>query len=497
MKTRLSALASAISSLSLLTACGGGGGSGPDSFEVPPLNPWVTIDAPTTANAAFAFDISWESDNTTSCTANFDNSTATDRTVSRIEAATGTYTYTVTCTGAAGTATKSVVVSVIPATAEGLWQGTLTSNGSTLDGVVTKEGDIWLPYTRSSSDSTIVGFYAGKANLTAMTATTGTFTSQNLRRINFDTGSVEQGKITSANYSAKTSLSGPFDPNSGGFASASGTAAATSQSPDLGGGLRLSNGSGTGTASLSSNGTLTVNWSGTTTVLSTNVMAVSFSDIFTGNISGGVFTATGGHTHINSCSPVSGNNFCADAMATIENTFATTNGNINIANSAAGSFIGTYTSAAGTVTNTYNITALSVLASGLSSITADTFTLGTYNNTYESTPALADIAGNYTAISTGINATNNPGATFSVSASGALTLGLDSASHCAFTATIETHASGNVYDVTAFTFTNSGGSCTYSGQTFEGVATYSANKLTITALNAARDKGLMIIATKP
>lgn len=133
------------------------------------------------------------------------------------------------------------------------------------------------------------------------------------------------------------------------------TLTATSQIP-IGPGTYLNNGSGTGTATLDDSGTLTLNWSGNTTVLFTNVMAVSFSDVATGTIAGGTFTMTGGHTHINSCSPVSGTNFCADALSTPENTFTSNiSGSIALALGASGTFTASYQSPGGQVNNTYNL----------------------------------------------------------------------------------------------------------------------------------------------
>lgn len=133
--------------------------------------------------------------------------------------------------------------------------------------------------------------------------------------------------------------------------------------------------------------------------------------------------------------------------------------------------------------------------------TTRTFSL-TYSAGYESAPTVATVAGSYTAGVggyTGIDATMYTGTTtFSISSSGAIA-GAESTTGCSYSGTIAPHTTGNVYDVTAITFT--GGSCpaAYTSGTFTGVATYdaTAKTLTLTALDAARNNGFMVVATQP
>lgn len=121
----------------------------------------------------------------------------------------------------------------------------------------------------------------------------------------------------------------------------------------------ISSYTGTGTISLDDSGTLTLNHSGISTVLGANTMSMDYSDILTGTIADGVFTATGGHTHLNSCTPVSGTDYCSFASNPQENTFnSVTGGPLSISLGASANFTGTYTSAAGATPVNYAISAV-------------------------------------------------------------------------------------------------------------------------------------------
>jgi hypothetical protein len=109
---------------------------------------------------------------------------------------------------------------------------------------------------------------------------------------------------------------------------------------------------------------------------------------------------------------------------------------------------------------------------------------------YELTPSLTDLQGVYTG-TTGIDVATGAG-TFDVAADGSIN---GASAGCTYTGTANPETIGNVYDIT---LSFSGGACSYSGP-FTGIATYDANasQMTVTAVNAARDKGFMFVGVKP
>jgi hypothetical protein len=121
----------------------------------------------------------------------------------------------------------------------------------------------------------------------------------------------------------------------------------------------------------------------------------------------------------------------------------------------------------------------------------------TYNVAYETEPDLASVEGSF-AGTDGVGAALNSGATFAVTADGAVTATVENG-QCAVTGLLATHPTGgNVFDAT-LTFVNGTGTCTYSGA-FKGVATYdaTAGTITVTAVidNNDRDKGFLFTGAK-
>lgn len=113
-----------------------------------------------------------------------------------------------------------------------------------------------------------------------------------------------------------------------------------------------------GTASLSDNGTtLTIDHVGTAIILGGNY-TISFHDILTGSVSGGVFTANasgGGSSTGTSCTYNGGGsgNVCGSALAS--NSFYAQTGSIAIAPGSFGNFTGTYQSPLGATTVNYSV----------------------------------------------------------------------------------------------------------------------------------------------
>lgn len=486
MKTRVSALAVAISTLSLLTACGGSGGPSSFSADEPTVavsTPTVTVSAPATATVGTAFTVSWTSTDATSCAADFDSAdTGPTGTFSITETTAGTKTYTVTCTGEGGTATDSKTVVIVATTVDGIWQGTAGSS-RTLSGVITREGAYWLTIMNGSD---IVGFYAGSGTPTVTSSTEGTYSSGNLREITFDaggTGTTKAGTMPSASYVAKTSLSGTL------------AVVPTTTTADLsvvGEVTGISSSIGTGSATFDSLGTtLTLDYTVTSTVLGANVMTMEYTDTLTGTLASGVFTATAGSSTVNSCTSVSGVDYCSFSPVgpvTPSSGSFTVGGSVTIADGGTGALTLSYTTAGGPDTINYSVSNIAV-ASSLPSIDPDTFSF-TYDVTYEETPTLTVLVDNYTG-SAGVGATldTTAASTLDVASDGTFS-GAEPATGCSYSGAADVHASGgNVYDVTV-TVTG----CAAAGD-YSGVATYDAvaDKLTVTTLNAARDGGFMFV----
>jgi Protein of unknown function (DUF3443) len=101
---RLAAVAACL----LLASCGGGGGGGTSS-------PTVSLSfAPVSVPAGQASTLTWSSTNATSCTASgaWAGNQAVSGSLAVTQAIAGTYTYTLSCTGAGGSASGSVALGV-------------------------------------------------------------------------------------------------------------------------------------------------------------------------------------------------------------------------------------------------------------------------------------------------------------------------------------------------------------------------------------------------
>ena len=130
--------------VSMLAACGGGGGGGYGSSSMT-LAPTVSFSQPAAAatiNFGQAMTVAWTSAYSTSCTASVSSAAAgaftgtqmTSGTVTVVPTAAGNYTYTLSCTGAGGTMSGSVSVTVTPNLLAALAPtGTILTVGSTVD----------------------------------------------------------------------------------------------------------------------------------------------------------------------------------------------------------------------------------------------------------------------------------------------------------------------------------------------------------------------------
>ncbi len=125
MKMRVSTWGQVSSGLliSMLAACGGGGGGG--GYGSMTLAPTVNFSQPAAAatiNFGQAMTVAWTSAYSTSCTASVSGAAAgaftgaqmTSGSVTVVPTAAGSYTYTLSCTGAGGTKSGSVSVTVTP-----------------------------------------------------------------------------------------------------------------------------------------------------------------------------------------------------------------------------------------------------------------------------------------------------------------------------------------------------------------------------------------------
>jgi hypothetical protein len=147
--------------------CTGAGGSATDSATVTvtdPAAPTATI----TSNVSSvlvnnSFTLTWSSTNATSCAASgsWSDSIATSGTQSVTETETGIKTYTITCTGAGGSATDSAVVTVNPA------ESNTAFNGFAIDGYISG-ANIFIDQN--------FNFKQDDGEYTAVTNTDGSFT---------------------------------------------------------------------------------------------------------------------------------------------------------------------------------------------------------------------------------------------------------------------------------------------------------------------------------
>ena len=384
-----------------------------------------------------------------------------------------------------------------PTDPQGYWQGT-TDDGRTVSGVVTEEGDYWFVYTDTGGSP--VGFYAGKGKATSTTPPDGTFTSQNLRQVDFDSGTILAGAISvpageTVNYTAQSALSGSLDPVtvSGSSYSVAGSWTSTATISSVPADIPMTANSGTYDPATGKG-----SWNLTADASAITGAVITFDQTFT------IDSATGVGTLNQDASNCTGTGSSFAVSLTCNGLGANFYGPLD-----AGGAIVAGQQAWAVVTPVSPDAVVFAPTLTMNTLTAP-ITQGSldlqYDAAYETSPSLDDIAGNYTATTTGIDSTINPGATFTLNSDGTLVAGTDAGSNCNFTANLVVHASGgNVYDVTDIAFTNdSSGTCAYDGMTFTGVATVatdtsatpSTTTLTITAMNADRNKGFMIIATK-
>jgi hypothetical protein len=511
------------------------------TFVAPPPVPTVTVTAPATGVVGFPFTAGWTSTGASVCSSNFSSATGAASTGSKTETTAGTKTYSVTCTGAGGaaTGTATIVIASSP-TAEGLWQGT-TDDARTLNGVVmtadsSSVSNYWLVYTKTT-DSSAAGFIAGAGTSTAANPTGGNFASNDLREFNFAAHRVTAGGSLTAPYLQKTSLGTAGTPASGAYQSTDIITGVTfpqtfavisaPETPalffqgvdDNGDPINLAlpvSGSGSGTATLDGAGVLTMSVATSVAIDLAPLGASSNPNPFAGIISNPVLTqsivlnTTGSYSLNKTGSLVS---FIACTAGSLDTLPGGGCGGIQLTDSThpagppagAASFYSaqSFTLSGGTIQlKSVTSGATLIIDYTLANNTANpavarTFAMN-YSAAYESTPDVATVAGSYTG-SAGIGTNLLTGATLTIASDGSI-VGMESSSHCNFTATVAAHATGNVYDVTAVTFTNNGGTCAYTIEgTFTGAATYDAStkKLSVTALNAARDKGFMFVGTKP
>jgi hypothetical protein len=179
--------------VSMLAACGGGGGGGYGSMTLAPTVSFSQPAASATTNFGQALTVAWTSAYTTSCTASASSAAAgaftgtqmTSGTVTVVPTAAGNYTYTLSCTGAGGTKSGSVSVTVTPNLLAALAPtGTILTVGSTVDptngdsnpygltiapetaGLITK-GDLVVcnfndsPANNQGAGTTIIGLHPG------------------------------------------------------------------------------------------------------------------------------------------------------------------------------------------------------------------------------------------------------------------------------------------------------------------------------------------------
>lgn len=117
---------------------------------------------------------------------------------------------------------------------------------------------------------------------------------------------------------------------------------------------------------------------------------------------------------------------------------------------------------------------------------------GTYDNDYEITPSLTDLAGTFTgevAFSLGFET-----ATVTVAPSGSVS-GIGS-SGCTMTGSVIPRSSGNVYNVS---LSFGGAPCYFQNQTMNGIGYYDSNtnQLWAATPNADRTEGIIFIGSKP
>jgi pectate lyase-like protein len=204
------------SSLSLLHACGGGGGTPP-----PPPLPTVTIMASSNSiTQGQPVTLTWSSTNATSCTASaspsesdWSGTPATSGSQSVTPASTGTINYTLMCTGAGGSASGAVSVTVTPIhfsvsgpafTPSGTsFNFTVTALDASNSAVTSYSGTIHFagtdPHAQLPPDSTLVsGSKVFSAKLTTAGSQTITATDKATPAIAGTSNSINVGALADA-----------------------------------------------------------------------------------------------------------------------------------------------------------------------------------------------------------------------------------------------------------------------------------------------------------
>jgi hypothetical protein len=388
-----------------------------------------------------------------------------------------------------------------------LWNGTTTGPSRTISGVVTKEGSYWLLYSQAGNSTIASGFYAGLG-----ASTDGSFPSSNLREFNFESSGAAQGTLTSTytqslGYTSANTLAGSFEAVTASSAydiSLVGSTYVDAADP-------APKDPNTPNITIAYTGT----WNSTTKlgtlngVIGVTAYGLTLNTVQTFNMDPATGIGNPGLNQASSCTDTAGGAACNGFVpafkgrlyngAAPDTSTAPTATPFTPASSTSTwalriSSTGTDGNGDPVVINTYNNLATTLTAQSLPSITANTFT-STYNSLYETTPLLTALAGSYTGSAGVVNSTAS--ATLVAANDGTSFSGVVGA--CSYTATVAIHPTGgNVFDVSALTFT--GGGCAYTASgAFAGVARYdgTTKEIVVTATNVARDKGFMFVGTKP
>ena len=145
--------------LLIVSSCGGGGGGGGETAPVtpPPVTPAPTVTiSPSSSSVPTGeeFTITWSSTNATSCTASgsWTGSKSTAGSENITESTAGSNTYTLTCTGAGGSTSESIIVTFPFALTLGLTSFSVNED-TTYNGSIsaTANEDVTLTYEITSS----------------------------------------------------------------------------------------------------------------------------------------------------------------------------------------------------------------------------------------------------------------------------------------------------------------------------------------------------------
>lgn len=558
MRTRLSALAVAVSTLSVLTGCGGGSTGTFDNAQTkqpdpaPASAPTVTVTAPATATAGYAFTVTWSSTDATSCSADFTNKTDASGTASVKESAAASKTYTVTCTGAGGSQSGSATVAVGDApTAEGTWDGTTDDNRNLLGVVLapdsaTATSKYFIGYSVSSTDPNgrspagfVVGTGKSTPNFNDSSAKSGVFASSDLREFNFAAGRVNaQGSLNApyvkatslgltsatATFTDNDSITNPVYPILYTVTAHPESPATVANDPIY---YIPATGSGTGTASLSSTGVLTMNVTGDLKLDATDLIGqVAHANPLVQQFQLQTTTDGAGTYHLlqtasadgasdsffmtTSCTDTDSFAVCpqdpfsrlnqkvalysGDALSAVFDSF----GNPSYYSSQTVTWAGGNIKIKNAMSTVFEFVVDYTLTPVGATAYSRTFTSSyATSSVYDSPAVVANIAGTYTGLSIGIGATLYNAGTFTIGSDGAITLS-EPVSHCVISSgSVTPHGSVNVFDVSV-QFSSSGGTCVYAGKTFTGVAVYEAadHDISLLAVSAAGDQGFLVNGNK-